>query len=92
MSRKSQAQRIEDLSSDIGGRFKLSTLIIKRMREYYTGGRTFMPKVRNHDELFDLVLDQIESKEIVLKKPREVSSNQAPGSGGALESEPDIVP
>jgi DNA-directed RNA polymerase subunit K/omega len=74
MREKSQAQRIEELSNKVGGRFKLTTLALKRIRSFYVGGRTFMPKVRNLDELFENVLDEIEEGKITLKladeKPR----------------------
>ncbi len=77
-------QRVEDLSEMVGGRFKLTTLILKRMRQYYLGGRTFMPRVRNHDELLDIVLDQIERHEIALRPPGEPSVLQAADAGETL--------
>jgi len=88
--KRNQAQRIEDLSGRLGGRFRLTTLIIKRMREYYTGGRTFMPKLRSHEELFDFVLDQIERGDIVLKKPGELP--QGLDNEQESQSEPDVIP
>jgi hypothetical protein len=55
----------------VGGRFRLTTLIQKRMQEYHLGGGAFMPDVRNLNELFELVLGQIERGEIELAEPEE---------------------
>ncbi|MFW5923192.1 MAG: DNA-directed RNA polymerase subunit omega [Planctomycetota bacterium] len=68
---KPTGQRIEDLSNKMGGRFKLTSLIQKRVREYHVTGRAFMPRVKNFHELFELVLDQIEQGEIRLRLPEE---------------------
>jgi len=68
---RSQEQRVEELSKKVGGRFALTALVQKRMREYHTSGRAFMPRARNVDELFDIVLDQIESGLIRLRFPEE---------------------
>ena len=67
MREKSQEQRVEELSKRLGGRFKLTSLIQKRMREFHMSGRAFMPNVRNLDELFDLVLDEISGEAIRLR-------------------------
>ncbi len=69
--KRNQDQRVEDLSGLVGGRFSLTALVIKRMREYYSGGRTFMPKIQNQSEFFDLILDEIENQEITLVFPDE---------------------
>ena len=53
---QSQEGRIEELSGKIGGRFKLTSLLQKQMREYVRGGRAFMPSVRNTHELVDYVV------------------------------------
>jgi hypothetical protein len=76
MEKKSQEQRVEELSEKVGGRFKLSVLIQKQLRDYHLAGRAFMPKVRNLDELFNLVLDQIERGDIRLRAPEEKESKQ----------------
>ncbi len=68
---KATGQRIEELSHELGGRFKLTSLIQKRVRNYYVTGRAFMPKVDNLDELFELVLDQVEEGEIRLQLPEQ---------------------
>lgn len=68
---KTTGQRIENLSNELGGRFKLTSLIQKRIREYYVTGRAFMPKVDNLDELFELVLSQIQEGQIRLRLPEE---------------------
>lgn len=68
---KKTGQRIEELSHQMGGRFKLTSLIQKRVRDYYVTSRAFMPKVDNLDELFEVVLDQIEHGEIRLRLPEE---------------------
>jgi len=67
--RRSQEERVELLSKKVGGRFKLTALIQKQMRQYHLAGRAFMPDVRNLNELFDLVLDQVEQGLIVLEQP-----------------------
>jgi hypothetical protein len=69
--KQSEEGRVEELSRLVGGRFKLTTLIQKQAREYYVGGRTFMPSVRNFDELFNYILDEIEQKRITLVLPGE---------------------
>jgi hypothetical protein len=63
----SQEHRVEELSKKVGGRFRLTALIQKQLRDYHLAGRAFMPKVRNLDELFELVLDQVESNDIKLR-------------------------
>jgi hypothetical protein len=68
---ESQEGRVEALSEKLGGRFKLTTLLQKQMREYALGGGAFMPSVRNTDELVDLILDRIESGELQLVLPGE---------------------
>jgi hypothetical protein len=65
--RRSQEGRVEELSRRLGGRFKLTTLIQKQARGYYLGGRAFMPDVRNLDELFAHILDQIDDGKISLQ-------------------------
>ena len=66
---KSQEQRVEELTKKMKGRFKLTSLIQKQMRDYHLGGRAFMPNVKNVNELFEYVLDQIENDEIRLELP-----------------------
>jgi len=66
---KSQEARVEDLSKKIEGRFKLTTLIQKQMRDYILGGRAFMPDVANIDELFDYILDEVEAGRLELVEP-----------------------
>ena len=69
--KQSEEGRVEELSRLVGGRFRLTALIQKQAREYYVGGRTFMPSVRNFDELFNYILDEIEQKKITLMLPGE---------------------
>lgn len=66
---ESQEKRVEELTAKLGGRFKLTSLIQKQMREYHLGGRAFMPNVKNVNELFDYILSQIENDEITLELP-----------------------
>ncbi|MDP6107269.1 MAG: hypothetical protein QGI33_02395 [Candidatus Brocadiia bacterium] len=75
---RSQEQWIEELSKKVGGRFQLTSLIQKRMREYHLGGRAFMPDVRNLDELFELVLGQIEDGQIEIEEASAESLNPGP--------------
>jgi len=69
MKQKSMEARVEELSKKVGGRFKLTALIQKQVAQYVRGGRTFMPNVKNLDELFDYVLDEIEQGKIQLLLP-----------------------
>ena len=68
--RASQEGRVEELSEKVGGRFRLTTLVQKQMRDYLRAGRTFMPNVKNVDELFDYILDEIEDGKIQLLPPK----------------------
>lgn len=79
---KTTGQRVEELSRELGGRFKLTSLVQKRVRDYHITGRAFMPKVKNLHELFELVLDQVENGEIQLQLPEE-----APPTFKQLEGE-----
>lgn len=69
--RKSKEQQVEELSEKLGGRFRLTVLVQKKMADYVKGGRTFMPDVKNMDELFQYVLGEIEEGRIGLKPPEE---------------------
>jgi len=68
---KSQEQRVEELSKLVGGRFALTALVQKRMRDYHLSGRAFMPNTRDLNELFELVLDQVENGVIRLRVAEE---------------------
>ena len=78
MDRRSQEQRVEELSKKVGGRFKLTSLVQKQMREYHLAGRAFMPDVRNINELFEYILDQVENGEIELRLPEEIKPRELP--------------
>jgi len=67
--RQSEEGRVEELSRLVGGRFRLTALIQKQAREYYSAGRAFMPSVRNFDELFNYILDEVEQGKIALALP-----------------------
>ncbi|KPK64008.1 MAG: hypothetical protein AMK73_04850 [Planctomycetes bacterium SM23_32] len=75
--KRSEEGRVEELSRLVGGRFKLTTLIQKQARDYYVGGRAFMPSVRNFDELFNYILDEIEQGKVELLLPDEVEAQKA---------------
>lgn len=72
--RKSKEQMVEELSSEVGGRYKLTVLVQKKVADYVKGGRTFMPDVRNLDELFVHVLEEVEAGRIELEMPDEAMS------------------
>ena len=74
--RRSEEGRVEELSRLVGGRFKLTVLIQKQARDYYAGGRAFMPSVRNFDELFNYILDQVENEQIQLRLPEEQEASK----------------
>ncbi len=71
MAERTEEGRIEELSKLVGGRYKLTTLIQKQAIDYIKGGRAFMPSVRNMDELFRYILDEIEKGDIALQLPGE---------------------
>ncbi len=75
--RESEEGRIEELSHTLGGRYKLTTLVQKQAREYVRGGGAFMPSVRNLDELFRYILNEIEEGRIKLLLPGEIEQRQA---------------
>ncbi len=77
---KSEEGRVEELSRQVGGRFKLTVLVQKQAREYYRGGRAFMPNVRNLDELFNYILDEIEEGKISLTLPGEEEGQKLTGT------------
>ncbi len=66
---EAEEEKVEMLSRKVGGRFKLTTLVQKQIAHYIQGGRTFMPDVRNLDELFRYVLDEIDEDQIQLSLP-----------------------
>ena len=75
--KRSEEGRVEELSKLVGGRFKLTVLIQKQAQEYYAAGRTFMPSVRNFDELFNYILDEIEDGKIELQLRDPAAEEQA---------------
>jgi DNA-directed RNA polymerase subunit K/omega len=77
---KSEEGRVEDLSRQVGGRFRLTVLVQKQAREYYRGGRAFMPNVRNLDELFNVILDEVEGGKISLTPAGEVQEQKLTGA------------
>lgn len=80
----------EDIINQVGGRFKLTALIQKQARGYYLGGRAFMPSVRNLDELFAYILDEIEDDKITLLvegPPEEADEVFAPPKADETEGE-----
>jgi hypothetical protein len=76
---KSEEGRVEELSRKVGGRFKLTAMVQKQAEEYYRGGRAFMPTVRNLDELFRKILDDIEEGRITLSLPGEKATMEESG-------------
>ena len=86
MTEKSPDQIVEELSEKLGGRFKLTALVQKQVRNYYVTGRTFMPNVKNLHELFLLVLDQVENDEIALSLPGEETPQLKQLGGSEAES------
>ncbi len=75
---RSQEHRVEELSKKVGGRFKLTSLVQKQMREYHLAGRAFMPDVANINELFDYILNQVENDEIQLRLPEQAAPKELP--------------
>jgi len=75
--KKTEEGRVAELAEKVGGRFKLAALIQKQARDYYAGGRAFMPSVKNLDELFNYILDEIEQGRITLELPEESAGNQS---------------
>jgi len=89
--KRSEEGRVEELSKLVGGRFKLTVLIQKQAQEYYSAGRTFMPSVRNFDELFNYILDEIEDGTIHLElaEPRAEAPTE-PLDTGLLEADEQL--
>ncbi|MGD2174465.1 MAG: hypothetical protein PVJ27_03595 [Candidatus Brocadiaceae bacterium] len=81
--RRSAEGRVEKLSKEAGGRFKLTTLVQKQARDYVRGGRTFMPSVRNLDELFQYILDEIEGGKIGLLLPEQAEQREEEEESGS---------
>ena len=75
----SEESHIEELTKRAGGRFKLTTLLLKQARDYYAGGRAFMPSVRNLDELFNYILDEIREGKVALESPQVAQSEESEG-------------
>jgi hypothetical protein len=73
---RSQEQRVEELGRRVGGRFRLTVLLQKQIRDYHLAGRAFMPNVRNFNELVEYVLDQVERDEIQLLLPEQAQPKQ----------------
>ncbi len=63
---KSQEGRVEEIGRELGGRFKLTSLLQKQLREYVKGGRAFMPSVKNTHELVSFILDDVEAGNLKL--------------------------
>ena len=59
--------RLEKLSHQVGGRFKLTALVQRRMQELLSDEHPFGE--RNIDNLFDNVLREIEEGKISLELP-----------------------
>ena len=78
---KSNEERVEELSKKLGGRFRLTVLVQKQMAQYIKGGRTFMPDVKNLDELFGYVLNEIEEGNVRLNLPGEEEGEEEEESG-----------
>jgi hypothetical protein len=76
---ESEEEKVEMLSRKVGGRFRLTALVQKQMAQYVQGGRTFMPDVRNLDELFRYVLDEIDEEQVRLELPGEQDQDQLEG-------------
>ena len=68
---EAEEEKVEMLSQKVGGRFRLTALVQKQIAHYIEGGRTFMPDVRNLDELFRYVLDEIDEDQIQLNLPED---------------------
>jgi len=73
---RSMEGRVEEVSKQVGGRFKLTALIQKQIKEYVKGGRAFMPSVRNTHELVNYVLNDIEEGNLELILPGEGEEEQ----------------
>jgi hypothetical protein len=89
MKKKTAGQKVEELSHMLGGRFRLTSLVQKRVRDYHMAGRAFMPRVKNLDELFELVLQQVEEGEIRLRLPEgePPTFKELPGEEAEAETE-----
>ena len=71
--KETEEARVERISGMVGGRFRLTTMVEKRMKDFHKMGRAFMPTVRSFDELFNIVLDELESGkyELILRQQQQ---------------------
>lgn len=83
--KETEEARVERISGIVGGRFRLTTLVQKRMRDFHKMGRAFMPTVRNFDELFNVVLDEVEQRKLELILPEGLKARLREGAAQPQE-------
>jgi len=73
--KESQASRIHELAERVGGYFRLTSLVQKRLREAVRGSSAFAPS-QNTNTLFELTLDEVEQGSIEIALPEEAEAAQ----------------
>ena len=82
--------REEEIVNKVGGRFKLSTLIQKRLVALNAGGRPLVDT--DSTDKMQIVIEEIKQNKIFL----DTSSNlritgESPGAGGPLDFDPTLL-
>ena len=82
--------REEEIVNKVGGRFKLSTLIQKRMVALNAGGRPLVD-IDSNDRM-QIVIEEIKQDKIYLDTSMNLRiTGESPAAGGPLDFDPTIL-
>ena len=82
--------REEEIVNKVGGRFKLSTLIQKRMVALNAGGRPLVDTVSK--DKMQIVIEEIKQDKIYLDTSMNLRvTGESPEAGGPLDFDPTIL-
>jgi DNA-directed RNA polymerase subunit omega len=82
--------REEEIVNKVGGRFKLSTLIQKRMVDLNAGGRPLVDI--NSDDKMQIVIEEIRQDKIFLDTSNNLRiTGESPEAGGPLDFDASIL-
>ena len=82
--------REEEIVNKVGGRFKLSTLIQKRLVALNAGGRPLVDV--DTDDKMQIVIEEIKQDKIYLDTSMNLRiTGDSPEAGGALDFDPTIL-
>ena len=85
------SERLEQLTQKVGGRFRLTTLLQKRMAELVRGSPPMLdvdPEIA--ENLFEVALREIEAGRIELIRPW-TAENALPAPGEEQEAETEVL-